>query len=213
MKGRQKGCRKRRTSIQRSRVTAALVILALAVGVAGFCLTEEKEQKIRRTGSIEAVKIKISGRESMALNPLRQEEEDSKIRTAVKNYYQEEKAKEDFAEAYEDIQVYTKYGAYKDTYVAFVRYGMKIKDIYTKVPGLETLYVEKKMDSGDYQVLTENLDEDTKDYIQMVAEHEDVRDLFAQMEEEYQKALRSDALLREALMDLQNAYEGSAGNE
>ena len=61
--------------------------------------------------------------------------------------------------------------------------------------------------------MTENLDEDTKDYIQTVAEHEDVRDLFAQMEEEYQKALRSDALLREALMDLQNAYEDSAGNE
>ncbi len=203
----------RRGGIRRRHVTAVFVILVLAVGAAGFCLTEEKAQKIQRTGSIAAVRLKVPGRESMVLNPLRQEEETSKISAAIKNYYAELKEKEDFAETYEDIQVYVKDGMYKDTYVAFVRYGMKIRDIYTKVPGLETLYIEKERDSGDCRILTEDLDEDTKDYIQTVAEHEDVRNLLAQMEEEYQKALRSDALLREALTDLQNALEDSTENE
>ena len=72
-------------------------------------------------------------------------------------------------------------GAYKDTYVVFARYEMKIKDIYTKVPGLETLYVRRDNRSGTYRILTEHLDEDTKDYIQTVARHEDVRELLAQM--------------------------------
>ena len=43
---------------------------------------------------------------------------------------------------YDHFKIYTKSGKYKDTYVAFVRYDMKIKDIYTEVPGLGTLYVK-----------------------------------------------------------------------
>lgn len=38
---------------------------------------------------------------------------------------------------YDHFKIYTKSGKYKDTYVAFVRYDMKIKDIYTEVPDLE----------------------------------------------------------------------------
>ncbi len=71
MKERQEGCRTRRTSTCRSRVITACLVLALAVGVAGFCLTEEEAQKVQRTGCIEAEKIRIPGRETMVLNPLR----------------------------------------------------------------------------------------------------------------------------------------------
>ena len=46
-----------------------------------------------------------------------------------------------------------------------------------------------------------------------MAGHEDVKELLAQMEEEYQEALASDALLRESLEDLKKAYEGSAAGE
>lgn len=52
---------------------------------------------------------------------------------------------------YDHFKIYTKSGKYKDTYVAFVRYDMKIKDIYTEVPGLGTLYV-KKDSQGNYQI-------------------------------------------------------------
>ena len=69
MKERQEGCRTRRTSTCRSRVITACLVLALAVGVAGFCLTEEEAQKVQRTGCIEAEKIRIPGRETMVLNP------------------------------------------------------------------------------------------------------------------------------------------------
>ena len=213
MKERQEGCRTRRTSTCRSRVITACLVLALAVGVAGFCLTEEEAQKVQRTGCIEAEKIRIPGRETMVLNPLREETADSRLGSAVKNYYEGLAKETDFTEGYEDIRACVKDGAYKDTYVVFARYEMKIKDIYTKVPGLETLYVRKDNRSGAYRILTEHLDEDTKDYIQTVAGHQDVRELLAQMEEEYQEALASDALLKESLEDLKKAYEGSAAGE
>lgn len=149
MKERQEGCRTRRTSTCRSRVITACLVLALAVGVAGFCLTEEEAQKVQRTGCIEAEKIRIPGRETMVLNPLREETADSRLGSAVKNYYEGLAKETDFTEGYEDIRACVKDGAYKDTYVVFARYEMKIKDIYTKVPGLETLYVEEDHKSGD----------------------------------------------------------------
>ena len=45
-----------------------------------------------------------------------------------------ELAQSPFAEGYENLKTYTKRGKYKDTYLAFVRYDMKIKDIYTMAP-------------------------------------------------------------------------------
>lgn len=51
---------------------------------------------------------------------------------AVKDYYTEKKADTEFVEMYDHFKIYTKSGKYKDTYVAFVRYDMKIKDIYTE---------------------------------------------------------------------------------
>ena len=59
-----------------------------------------------------------------------------------------------FVEGYENLNVYTKLGKYQDTYVAFVRYDMKIRDVYTGVPGLGTLYVTEDED-GKCQVETQ----------------------------------------------------------
>ena len=43
-----------------------------------------------------------------------------------------------------------------------------------------------------------------------MAAHEDVQVMMEESRKEYQKAVQSDALLREALSDLKQAYEGSA---
>ena len=75
--------------------------------------------------------------------------------------------------------------------------------------GLGTLYVVKDRTSGTYQIHTEELDDRTEDYIETVAAHEDVQVMMEESRKEYQKAVQSDALLREALSDLKQAYEGS----
>ena len=98
-----------------------------------------------------------------------------------------------------------------ETYVAFVRYEMKIKDIYTKVPGLGTVYVCKDKDGG-YQVSAAVEEEDVKSYINEIAQHEDVQALIEETQTAYHEAVQSDALLQEALIDLKNAYEDSTGS-
>ena len=70
---------------------------------------------------------------------------------------------------------------------------MKIKDIYTVVPGLGTLYVVKDGTSATYQIHTEELDDRTEDYIETVAAHEDVQVMMEESRKEYQKAVQSDA--------------------
>ena len=83
---------------------------------------------------------------------------------------------------------------------------MKIRDVYTKVPGLSTVYVVKD-EEGGYQISASVEDEKVKSHIQKIAEHEDVQALMAETQEAYQTAVRSDALLQEALADLENAYK------
>ena len=90
--------------------------------------------------------------------------------------------------------------------MAFARYNMKIRDVYTKVPGLSTVYIAED-EEGRYQVSASVEDEIVKEYIQKIAEHEDVQELMSETQEAYQAAVRSDALLQEALADLENAYK------
>ena len=77
----------------------------------------------------------------MELNPLRKEEY-PEITDAVKEYYRQQGEEASFVESYDNIRVYTKEGRYRGTYVVFAAYDMKIKDIYTKVPGLGTVYAQ-----------------------------------------------------------------------
>lgn len=196
--------RKHRKSIV---IFLSLVLMAVIVGAAGSSLTEAKVQKAQKTDS-DYVNVENSGCETMELNPLRKEEY-PEITSAVGEYYKQQKEEAGFVDSYEDICVYTKQGMYRGTYVVFVRYDMKIKDIYTKVPGLGTLYIVKN-EADEYQVNSTVEDEEVKDYIRVIAQHEDVQTLMEETQVTYQEALRSDALLGEALADLQSAYEGSA---
>ena len=190
-----------------------LFSLVLLVGILGFGLTKEKEKKVQKTEqfvSSQKVVLVNGGCENMQTNPLKEETDEQMIK-AVKDYYTEKKADTEFVEMYDHFKIYTKSGKYKDTYVAFVRYDMKIKDIYTEVPGLGTLYV-KKDSQGNYQITQQVKKKEIREYINRIAEHEDVQALMNQTHESYQKAVGSDALLKEALDDLKDAYENSIGN-
>ena len=209
MEGRRKDCSVSYPKHRRYGIIGILVVLVLIIGVAGPDLTEAKVQKAQKTNS-DGMKVENRGCETVELNPLRLEEY-PEITNAVKEYYKQLGEKASFVESYDDVSVYTKQGKYKGTYVAFARYDMKIKDIYTKVPGLGTVYVEKEQD-GTWKVSPDVADEKVKVYIQEIAQHEDVQVLMNETQEAYHEAVRSDALLQEALMDLKNAYEDSTGS-
>lgn len=187
-------------------ILLSCMVLILTVGIVGFGLTREKTQKKAQKINAADTEAKNVWCESARFNVLKLSE-DQKINSVVDQYYKDLSQKEGFVESYNNIKVYTKNGQYKDTYVAFVRYEMKIKDIYTEVPGLETLFITKDGTSGDYQINKEELDDQTGKYIESVAGHEDVQTLLTQSSNDYKTAVESDALLREALIDLKNAYD------
>ncbi len=202
----KKDCPAENRRYRRIAIAVSCMVLILAVGIVGFGLTREKTQKKAQKINMADTEAKNVWCESARFNALTLSE-DQKINGIVDQYYKDLAQKEGFVESYNNIKVYTKNGQYKDTYVAFVRYGMKIKDIYTEVPGLETLFVAKDGTSGEYRIDKEGLDEQTGKFIKSVAEHEDVQTLLTQSRNDYKTAVESDALLREALIDLKNAYD------
>ncbi len=77
------------------------------------------------------------------LNPLRKNRS-PELRQAVRDYYRCIAEKTDFVETYNHLQIYIKDGEYADTYVAFESGPrMKIKQVYTELPGVGTLYITK----------------------------------------------------------------------
>lgn len=202
MEGKEKDCPANRRKYMMFGIL--FVFAAVIAGTAGSSLTEAKVQKAQKTDS-DYVNVENAGCETMELNPLRKEEY-PEITDAVREYYKRQGEETGFVDSYEDVRVYTKQGLYRSTYVVFATYNMKIRDIYTKVPGLGTLYIVS--DGTDkFQINAAAEDEKVKDYIQVIARHKDVQDLMNEIQSTYQEAVRSDALLGEALADLQNAYE------
>ena len=210
MEERKRDASARSKSRKRTGIILVLFLLVLLVGAAGFGLTEAREEKTQKISEKELQQEKRRenpGCESMESNPLEIESEPD-VTDAVERYYESLRDKSEFMEAYHNIRVYTKLGKYEDTYVAFVRYDMKIKDIYTEVPGMGTVYVTKD-EQGEYHVSAKVADEDVSSFIQMIVQHEDVQALISETQEAYHEAVQSDALLQEALNDLKEAYEDS----
>ena len=152
MEGTKRDCPSVRRRSKGGYLLVFLVALAAALVAAGSSLTEAKVQKAQKTTS-DRLYVENRGCEVMELNPLRTEEY-PEITEAVREYYRQQGEEASFAESYDDIHIYTKEGRYRGTYVVFVAYDMKIKDIYTKVPGLGTVYVEDdEEDAGSLPML------------------------------------------------------------
>lgn len=204
------GSRRRRTGI------AVCVLLAVTAVAAGAVYRGEKAARDREEQTVpvqsEDVQTENKGWREAESNPLR-EETDSEITEAVRRYYEERTAQSPFAEGYENLKTYTKRGKYKDTYLAFVRYDMKIKDIYTMAPGLEILYIEPDEETGELCVEEELPDEGTRDAAQLLASQEDAGQLMAEVQAAYDQAVASDAILAEALADLAAASAGRQSGE
>lgn len=202
-----------------SRSTAAMllcVLLAVTAVAAGTLYAGEKSAKDDKAQAVsvqnEDVQTVNEGWQEAKDNPLR-EETDSGITKAVRKYYEERTAQSPFAEGYENLKTYTKRGKYKDTYLAFVRYDMKIKDIYTMAPGLEILYIEPDEETGELCVEEEMPDQETRETSQLLASQEDAGQLMTEVQAAYDGAVASDAILAEALSDLEEASEASAGQQ
>ena len=117
-------------------------------------------------------------------------EDDAEKRITVKAKYIED---------YEEIVCYTKSGPYPDSYIVFVSYLIKYKDIDTPAPGMSTLLVYRD-ESGNYYVHNGDIDEPAEKYIKGMVEQNDVIDMLDKIEKDYEDALDNDNALK-AFMD------------
>ncbi len=186
------------------------LLFVVALGIVGFGLTGEKAQEVQKMNEA-SERVVNTGCDTAELNPLLKEAYPGISRMIRRNYSDAGKGS-GFVESYDNLRVYTKRGRYAGSYVVFVRYDMKIKDIYTKVPGLGTLYVERSGTGSDYEIKEAAGEEGLQEYVALLSSHEDVQALFEETNAEFEKAVESDALLKEALVDLQDAYEEQVGS-
>lgn len=184
---------------RRANMVVGTLFLIVAGMAALFFLTNDKKPL-----AVSAPVITVNAEYNAAeTNPLT-ENLDEEVTDAVTKYYERQKENSDYVETYGNLTVYMKKGKYQNTYVAFARYDMKIKDIYTAVPGLGTLYVDKDAE-GNIRINAKVEDEEMLKCVADITAHEDVQELFQSVEAAYARAIQSDAMLAEALNDLQTA--------
>lgn len=99
-----------------------------------------------------------------------------------------------YVDEFSNIKVYTKPGPYSNSYVAFVYYEIKFKDINTMAPGLNTLYIRTN-DEGVLYVDT-TADDNKSNYISGIIAQQDVADLFSMVTTKYGEAIDSDESLK-----------------
>lgn len=187
-------------------IAAGCLVLAV-LAVAEFNLTKD-EAKGKETQDTAAVieedshRKENEGWELSAQNPL-EKNTDTGIEQKIRDYYTQKTNENGFAEGYNNIQIYLKKGKYEESYVAFAEYTMKIKDIYTEVPGMETLYLQKE--DGEWKLFSGIADDQIAREAEKVISHEDIRQLMDEVQQKYAAAVASDAMLAESLADLEQA--------
>lgn len=191
-------------------VASAFLALALLILLSAVVFFSTKEETISPSKETVAdiKKVPRAGIDcaDSQINPLKLDQMEE-VDKAVSKYYRQSAEKSKFAQEYQNLIVYTKFGPYEGSYIAFVEYDMKIKDIYTPVPGLGTVYLETDGKDGELHVKSEVDDEAVSSLIRAVAGHEDVQALVSSVQKRYEEALLSDSLLKEALDGLKQAYE------
>ncbi len=127
---------------------------------------------------------------------------------SIKNYTDEEEElkivkKSEFMESYPSITVYTKKGPAEGSFVAYVQYEVKFKDIESTAPGLNTLYICANED-GSYYINANELDESVVEYLKTISVQNDVVDLFNTVQVAYNDIKTQDENLSAFLDELPN---------
>ena len=136
---------------------------------------------------------------------------DTNAIASMKNGVAQEEAmkiekKSNYIESFENLNVLSKDGPVENSYVAFVYYEIKFKDIQTLAPGLTTLYICMN-EQGELQINDGELAEDVTEFIKNMAAAEDVKAIFDRVEVKYSEATDSDAQLKQFMEKLPSTLE------
>ncbi|MCR4891323.1 MAG: SH3 domain-containing protein [Lachnospiraceae bacterium] len=131
-------------------------------------------------------------------------DEDDKTRT---------KAKANFYEDYRNMSCFTKPGPEKNSYVVFVYYEIKVKNIDTLAPGLTTYYLCTAADGSLYLKDLSLLPQNMRDYIGAITNQEDVQNLLTTVQELYDTNTKADPTLAAFMSNVKERIEMAAAEE
>ena len=115
-----------------------------------------------------------------------------------------------YTEDYENMSCYTKPGPEPNSYIVFVYYEIKYKNIDSLAPGLSTFYLCTNADGSYYLKDIGSLPQNMKDYITEVANQSDVQNLLAEVDKLYATNTSSDPTLAAFMDSLQTKSESAA---
>lgn len=115
-----------------------------------------------------------------------------------------------YTEDYENMSCYTKPGPEPDSYIVFVYYEIKYKNIDSLAPGLSTFYLCTNADGSYYLKDIGSLPQNMKDYITEIANQSDVQNLLAEVDKLYATNTSSDPTLAAFMDSLQTKSESAA---
>lgn len=114
--------------------------------------------------------------------------------------------KSNYIEQFANLNVLTKDGPVANSYVSFVYYEIKFKDIETLAPGLTTLYLCNN-EAGELHIYDGELDESVTEFIKGIAAAEDVKAIFERVEVKYNEATDADTQLKAFMESLPKTLE------
>ena len=115
-----------------------------------------------------------------------------------------------YTEDYENMSCYTKPGPEANSYIVFVYYEIKYKNIDSLAPGLSTFYLCTNSDGSYYLKDIGSLPQNMKDYITEIANQSDVQNLLAEVDKLYATNTESDPTLAAFMDSLQAKSESAA---
>lgn len=110
---------------------------------------------------------------------------------------------EDKVESYHDITTYTLDGPKEGTYIAFVSYNCKYKDIATQLPMLVELYMYTNADGNLVIASDTESDPEISEAMNDALQKENVKALVGNVNASYEQAMESDAELKAYVESIQ----------
>lgn len=122
--------------------------------------------------------------------------------------YQEKRSA--YIEAYQNLKCYTKRGPVEDSYVVYVYYEVKFKDIETLVPGVSPYLIYAKED-GSYYIHEGEVDEDVNLYLEEISTQDDVVDLMNRVQVKFNESIVADEELNNYLAQMRDELKVEVG--
>jgi len=188
--------------------TIKILILGVAITVAGLFLTSD-EALHRTSAKPEHVRVLAETDRTNIVNNALIISQNQEVIEVVRYHYDNLAKDTEFVERYVSNQIYTKLGPYQNSYIVFISYEVKLTGVETRIPGLESLYLERRED-GKLHIVRNIDDEYVTRFMRKILQHEDIQILIRDIQERYDEIIASDDQVRRVLEQIGQPYEDTS---